>query len=123
MIQTVEAVVDSAGRVRLLGEVRVGSPRRALVTVLEEPAAVPGEVPPFVRAVLRDGDLAHGTIVLLDRLDRLTWKTSSAMKENLLHHVGLIYREIMRSVPVISHVFATQQSNRSAPRERPRDSS
>jgi hypothetical protein len=43
MIQTVEAVVDSAGRVRLLGEVRVDSPRRALVTVLEEPAAVPGE--------------------------------------------------------------------------------
>ncbi len=43
MIQTVEAVVDSAGRVRLLGEVHVTSPRRALVTVLEEPAVVPGE--------------------------------------------------------------------------------
>lgn len=44
MIQTVEAVVDANGRVRLLGEVRVDGPRRALVTVLEEPAAVPGEV-------------------------------------------------------------------------------
>jgi len=43
MIQTVEAVVDASGRVRLLGEVRVTGPRRALVTVLEEPAAVPGE--------------------------------------------------------------------------------
>ncbi len=43
MIQTVEAIVDSAGRVRLLGEVHVSSPRRALVTILEEPAAVPGE--------------------------------------------------------------------------------
>ncbi|MSU77775.1 MAG: hypothetical protein EXS16_06735 [Gemmataceae bacterium] len=43
MIQTVEAVVDSAGRVHLLGEVHVASPRRALVTVLEEAAAVPGE--------------------------------------------------------------------------------
>jgi hypothetical protein len=43
MIQTVEAVVDSNGRVRLLGEVRVDAPRRALVTVLDEPAAVPGE--------------------------------------------------------------------------------
>ena len=43
MIQTVEAVVDASGRVRLLGEVRVDGPRRALVTVLEEPAAVPGE--------------------------------------------------------------------------------
>jgi hypothetical protein len=43
MIQTVEAVVDATGRVRLLGELHVASPRRALVTVLEEPAAVPGE--------------------------------------------------------------------------------
>jgi hypothetical protein len=43
MIQTFEAVVDAAGRVQLLGEVRVASPCRALVTVLEEPAAVPGE--------------------------------------------------------------------------------
>ena len=43
MIQTVEAVIDTAGRVQLLGEIQVASPRRALVTVLEEPAAVPGE--------------------------------------------------------------------------------
>jgi len=68
--------------------------------VVEAPAAVPGQIPAFVQAVLPEGDLAHGTIVLLDTLDRLTWKTSSAMKENLLHHVGLIYREIMRSVKI-----------------------
>ena len=43
MIQTVEAVVDATGRVRLLGEVRVDGPRRALVTVLDEPATIPGE--------------------------------------------------------------------------------
>ena len=43
MIQTVEAVVDANGQVRLLGEVHVDGPRRALVTVLEEPAAMPGE--------------------------------------------------------------------------------
>ncbi len=42
-IQTVEAVVDAAGRVQLLGEVHVTGPRRALVTVLEGPAAVRGE--------------------------------------------------------------------------------
>ena len=43
MIQTVEAIVDADGRVRLLGEVHVAGPRRALVTVLEEPAVMPGE--------------------------------------------------------------------------------
>ena len=52
MIQTVEAVVDATGRVQLLGEVRVASPRRALVTVLEEPAAVPGEAALLAEAAL-----------------------------------------------------------------------
>jgi len=52
MIQTVEAVVDATGQVRLLGEVHVGSPRRALVTVLEEPAAMPGEAALLAEAAL-----------------------------------------------------------------------
>lgn len=52
MIQTVEAVVDATGRVRLLGEVQVASPRRALVTILEEPAAVPGEAALLAEAAL-----------------------------------------------------------------------
>lgn len=52
MIQTVEAVVDGASRVRLLDEVRVESPRRALVTILEEPAAVPGEAALLAEAAL-----------------------------------------------------------------------
>jgi hypothetical protein len=52
MIQTVEAVIDAAGRVRLLGELRVDAPRRALVTVLEEPAALPGEAALLAEAAL-----------------------------------------------------------------------
>jgi hypothetical protein len=43
MIQKVKAIVDANGQVRLLGEVHVANPRRAIVTGLEEPAAVPGE--------------------------------------------------------------------------------
>jgi hypothetical protein len=52
MIQTVEAVVDDAGRVRLLGEIHVTGPRRALLTVLDEPAAVPGEAALLAEAAL-----------------------------------------------------------------------
>jgi hypothetical protein len=52
MIQTVEAVVDPAGRVRLLGEVHIAGPRRALVTILEEAAAVPGESALLAEAAL-----------------------------------------------------------------------
>ena len=36
MIQTVEAIVDETGAVRLLEAVAVVSPRRALVTILDE---------------------------------------------------------------------------------------
>ena len=58
MIQTVEAIIDEKGRVRLLGEVLVDSPRRALVTVLEEPAAVPGE-PALLAEAAPGGGLAE----------------------------------------------------------------
>jgi hypothetical protein len=54
MIQTVEAIVDASGQVRLLGEVRVTGPRRALVTVLEEPAVVPGETALLSEAALAE---------------------------------------------------------------------
>jgi len=52
MIQTVEAVVDAAVRVRLLGEVQVDGLRRASVTVLDEPAAVPGKAALLAEAAL-----------------------------------------------------------------------
>lgn len=52
MIQTVEAVVDASGRVQLLGEIHVTSPRRALVMVLGEPAAMPGETALLAEAAL-----------------------------------------------------------------------
>lgn len=52
MIQTVEAVVDASGRVQLLSEIHIAGPRRALVTVLNEPAAVPGEAALLAEATL-----------------------------------------------------------------------
>ena len=53
MFQTVEAVIDAEGRVRLLDEVHVVGPRRALVTILPEAAAEPGET-----ALLAEASLA-----------------------------------------------------------------
>ncbi len=40
MIQTVEGVIGSDGIVRLLEAVSIASPRRALVTILQEPPEV-----------------------------------------------------------------------------------
>ena len=43
MIQTIKAVVDRNGRVRLLESVKLGQPRQALVTILDEEAL--GDIP------------------------------------------------------------------------------
>ncbi|MBU1262462.1 hypothetical protein KKG61_05665 [bacterium] len=40
MIQTVEAVVDEQGRVRLLEPIYLSTPQRAMVTILEEKRAI-----------------------------------------------------------------------------------
>jgi hypothetical protein len=43
MIKTIEAVVDNDGRVRLLQPVHLGSIRRALVVILDEPEVLDDE--------------------------------------------------------------------------------
>jgi hypothetical protein len=37
MIQTIEAIIDDSGQVRLAEPLRIKGPHRALVTVLDEP--------------------------------------------------------------------------------------
>lgn len=55
MIKTVEAIVDEKGNVKLLEQVRLGVPRRALVTILDEkPAARVSET-----ALLSEASLAE----------------------------------------------------------------
>lgn len=54
MIQTVEAVVEADGRVRLLGDITLDGPRRALLTVLDEPPSGPGEVTLLSEAALAE---------------------------------------------------------------------
>lgn len=44
MIQTVEAVIDEQGRVQLLHPVQISGTKRALVTVLDDPAEFPNEM-------------------------------------------------------------------------------
>jgi hypothetical protein len=68
--------------------------------VVAVPDARPTELPAWISATLPDGDLPNGTIVLLDRLDRLTagFNNVSSFKEKVLHHTGLIYREMLRNV-------------------------
>lgn len=41
MIRTIEAIVDVQGKVNLAEPIRLSSPRRALVTILEDEAVAP----------------------------------------------------------------------------------
>ena len=52
MIQTVEALIDEDGTVSLLEAVRLPSARRALVTILEEPAVKESEAALLSEAAL-----------------------------------------------------------------------
>lgn len=55
MIQTIEAVIDEQGRVKLLQNVRLPNVRRALVTILEEkPAAAVSETALLSEAALAE---------------------------------------------------------------------
>ncbi len=54
MIQTVEALIDENGIVTLVEEVRLPSARRALVTILEEPAIDKTETPLLSEAALAE---------------------------------------------------------------------
>lgn len=54
MIRTVEAVVEADGRVRLLEPLEVAGARRALLTILDEPA----EEAAIFSALLSEGALA-----------------------------------------------------------------
>jgi hypothetical protein len=55
MIQTVEAIVDEQGKVRLLERIQLAAPRRALVTILdEEPAQLADETALLSEAALAE---------------------------------------------------------------------
>lgn len=55
MIQTLEAVIDEQGRVRLLESAKVTSPCRALVTILtDEPAELKDETALLSEAALAE---------------------------------------------------------------------
>jgi len=54
MIKTVEAVVDDQGKVRRLEPVHLGSSRRALVVILDEPGVLGNEAALLSEPALED---------------------------------------------------------------------
>lgn len=45
-------------------------------------------------------ELDHGTVVLIEKLDRPSWKTKIALERNLLQGIGVTYRNFLRQVAI-----------------------
>ena len=65
------------------------------------PEAQPEELPDWLAPQIdkrfgTDG-LEHGTVIVIDNLDRLTWKTKSALERHLLQGIGITYRNYLRT--------------------------
>lgn len=59
------------------------------------PAPKPAKLRPFVQDYIRahvpGGELKRGTVVVIDKLDEVTWKTTNGLQDNLLRHFGVTY--------------------------------
>ena len=64
--------------------------------IIAAPASV--KLPRFVVDYLNEhqsgGKLLRGTVVVISKLDKLTWKTLNAFQNNLLEHMGVVYHKL-----------------------------
>jgi hypothetical protein len=83
--------------------------------LVETPQAEQAEPPKWVTDVT--GPLTHGTVIVLNRLDRLSpgFVQSAAFRKNLLNHLGLIYRGVLREMEIAFTDTAKGKSTRVAP--------
>lgn len=62
------------------------------------PAPKPATLPRFVQEYLRDnwpdGKFVKGTVVVVDKLDKVTWKSMNALANALMEHFGVVYHKL-----------------------------
>jgi hypothetical protein len=92
-----------------------GGPMQAVTLDLEEitdgklsdsngrivvPQAQPAEPPKWllaeIKARTRENEFRHGTIVLIEKLDQISWKTKATLERKLLQGIGTTYRKFLR---------------------------
>ncbi len=67
------------------------------------PDATPAQLPRWVEKYIKNTikrPWTHGTVVLLEELDKLTWKSTTHLQRNLVEHFGVTYRNILRKVDI-----------------------
>ncbi len=71
------------------------------------PEATPAEMPGWLSEYISlqstsfPNGLVHGTIVLIEKLDRHDWKTAVALQTNLIQDFGVTYRNFLRSTSLL----------------------
>ncbi|MBV9783702.1 MAG: ATP-binding protein [Acidisphaera sp.] len=70
--------------------------------VVPEPvkAKLPRAVEEHIKRHFPQGTLANGTVVIIEKLDKVTWKTAGALQENLLRHFGVVYHRIRADLDI-----------------------
>jgi hypothetical protein len=64
-------------------------------------AELPAWVSDYIDDHFPGGMPRSGTVVLLDSLDRLKWKTAKNLREKLVEHIGVTYRNYLRMMNVV----------------------
>jgi hypothetical protein len=66
---------------------------------LAAPPAKPSKLPEWVEKHIKDrlgkAGLKHGTIVIMEQLDKLDWVTTDGLERNLIQHFGVTYRKFV----------------------------
>ena len=68
-----------------------------------DPATLPAWVISYIEESFPGGMPASGTVVLLRKLDGLDWKTAKVLRERLVDHMGMVYRNYLGDLSVVVH--------------------
>ena len=63
-------------------------------------AELPTWVQKHIMEHVSSSGLGHGSVVVWDKLDRLTWKTTKGLRENLIQHFGVVFRNYLGSTTI-----------------------
>ena len=59
-------------------------------------------LPSWISKYIKDsiGGMDHGTVIIIDKVDRLDFSTSKALKDLFLQHFGITYRNYLRNINI-----------------------
>ena len=68
------------------------------------PNPVPSELPTWIeehrRSQFGTPTIVTGTVVAIEKIDRLSWTTTAALERNLLEHIGVTHRNFLNNVSI-----------------------